>query len=156
MENVSLCLTADYNDGTGEHIVKYNGSDWINVSLTEGVDDYYITGLPKYTPTGELITYKVAEMAVNGTTFYNKKITMGTDTLTCDTQNLDYIVNPKSNSDDLIPIVITNSFTGRTDCTVNKVWKDDTSISMWTCGILRSTTFPPSSVKTASPTSSAV
>ena len=127
MEKVTLRLTADYHDGTGPHVVKYDGKEYIDLDLIDGVNDYYITGLPKYTPTGELITYTVQEMKVNDTPFVRNRCTLGNDTLTTNINDLDYIVNEKSNSDDLIPIIITNSFSGITDCTVNKTWKDDTN-----------------------------
>ena len=66
-------------------------------------------------------------MRVNGTPFEEGKCTLDDDDLYVDITDKPYQVNPKSNSDDLNPIVITNTFKGSTDCTVYKLWKDDSN-----------------------------
>lgn len=128
MKNVTLEIEADYHDGSDPHIVKFNDNEQITLNLLDGVNDYYITNLPKYTPTGQVITYTVREVGINGVPFDKRgKCTLGNDNLYATIEEEDYIVNDKSNSDDLMPIVITNSFSGTRDFTVNKIWLDDTN-----------------------------
>jgi hypothetical protein len=137
MENVSIKIKADYKNGTEDYIRIPDGNggytDEIKLDLIKDengnlVNDYYITNLPKYTTTGEIITYTVEEVKVNDTSFdTNGKCTLNGDDLYVDIADEPYIVNQHSNSDDLNPIVITNVFKGSTSCTVNKIWKDDTN-----------------------------
>ncbi len=136
MKNVTVRIMADYHDGNGPQPVKIpveggqqgETTDEIRIDLINGVNDYYITDLPKYSNTGKIITYTLNEVKVNGMSFdKNGKCKLQNDDLYVDIKEDPYIVNDRSNSDDLIPIVITNTFKGKTDCTVNKVWKDDTN-----------------------------
>ena len=128
MKTVTLEIEADYHDGSDPHIVKFGEDEQITLELKDGVKDYYITNLPKYTQTGQVITYTVREVGINGTLFDKRgKCTLGFDDLYASIEEKDYIVNRQSNSDDLIPLEITNSFGGTRDFTVNKVWLDDTN-----------------------------
>ncbi|MEE3404464.1 MAG: Cna B-type domain-containing protein, partial [Acutalibacteraceae bacterium] len=128
MKTVTLEIEADYHDGSDPHIVKFGEDEQITLELKDGVKDYYITNLPKYTQTGQVITYTVREVGINGTLFDKRgKCTLGNDDLYATIEEEDYILNNKSNSDDLMPLVITNSFSGTGDFTVNKIWLDDTN-----------------------------
>ena len=132
IEKVTLTLLADYHDGNGPREITVNGSNEIDLEMIKddegkNVNDYYITNLPKYTQTGQIISYSVKEVKINGMPFVRKKCVLDNDTIAANIEYKDYVVNPDSNSDDLIPIVITNYFTGTTDCTVNKIWLDDTN-----------------------------
>lgn len=138
MENVSVRILADYHDGNDpRYVTILDGNDGttdeIKIDLIRDaqgklINDYYITNLPKYTTTGEIITYTLEEVKVNDTPFDSKKrCSLGFDQLYYEIKEENYKVNQTSNSDDLYTIVISNYFSGTRDFTVNKVWKDDTN-----------------------------
>jgi len=138
MENVAVKILADYHDGNDPRYVTIsdgNGgnTDEIKIDLIRDaqgklINEYYITNLPKYTTTGEIITYTLEEVKVNDTPFNSKKkCSLGVDQLYYEITKEEYEVNQTSNSDDLYTIEISNYFSGTRDFTVNKVWKDDTN-----------------------------
>lgn len=133
INTVTLKLMADYGNGDGYQPIKINGNEKFDINTPGGITEYYIRNLPKYANNGVIIKYKLEEVKVNGHDINNSGNCTLTDAgkdFTCHVNvdtSLDYINNQKSNSGDIIPIEITNSFTGNTEFTVNKIWKDDSN-----------------------------
>lgn len=135
MRKVTVQILADYHDGSEPHPVLVPVSEGsseltaeIDIRLQDGVDDYFITNLPKYTNTGKIITYSLREVRINDMGFdENGRCLLDNDELYAEIVTKPYRVNTDSNSDNLMPVVITNRFVGETDFTINKIWKDDTN-----------------------------
>ena len=129
VNNIAIKVYADYSDGNGLIPVKVDGSEEIVIPVTSDLEEYYLLNMPKYTKNGIIIKYTVSEVKINGNT-------VDLDDMTCDINgnncnvNIgyeDYINNNSSNSGDIIPLTISNTFADSTTCTVNKLWKDDTN-----------------------------
>lgn len=143
MEKVTVKIKADYHDGHAPQYVTVpvdpndpnsQTTQEITLEMLKNDNDemltneYYITNLPKYTNTGAIITYTIEEVKVNDHTFDNEgRCDLQGDELYVTYEDQDYQVNQYSNSNDIMPIKITNTFKGSTTCTVNKLWKDDTN-----------------------------
>lgn len=114
-----------------------------NVAELQSGKDFYILNLPKYETTyGTEIKYTLKEVAIK-TSYKDEQgnpisydITNGqciiigddnrNDCCLVEVTTFDTEKNPNnSNSDDIIPVQIKNTFSSSRDFIVNKVWKDD-------------------------------
>ncbi|GEM_PF-5209330 len=114
-------ILAEQTDPVSGQIIKYSG-------------EYYIMNLPKYDTNGVIIKYEMDEVTLKSgdeeTTITNGSCTFNNNNMVVeiktDTTEFGKTVTPDYNSDDLMKIIITNTFVNTTDFLVHKKWFDNT------------------------------
>lgn len=128
IKEINIQIKAD------NEIVQFNGVNHITVGVTKDLKEFYITNLPKYYSNGVLINYELQQISIVDNNGHTYNVNNGVWT-TGDSDDADrcvvsvvegeHIINTASNSDDLYPVTITNTFSDTTTLKIYKQWIDD-------------------------------